>query len=168
MPDDFEEFLEGGGAKKDNIDPDVAGANPSTIDFGSINLDEVDESQPDFPVIAPGWYPAIIINVEAKTSSNGNPMMVWNFEMRDAENKGRQQFYNTVLNKPSGLKRIKKLILAILPDQSLADFNPKDFVDSGVALGKPAMIRLKVGSYQGKPNNSVTDVKSYEDDPEEL
>lgn len=169
MSDDFENFLSGGSkqADEDDMNPDVQGASPvdQTVDFGSINLDEIDETQPDFPVIQPGWYPAIIINVEPKMSSNGNPMIAWNFEMQ-GEHKGRQQFYNTVTNKESGLKRLKKLLIAIVPDFDFREFNPKQFAESGVALGKPCMIKLKVGTYNGKATNNVNDVAPYNDQEE--
>lgn len=168
MSDDFEAFLSGGNDLDSDLNPDVASSSPSNaagaMTFDNINLDEIDETASDFPLINPGWYPGIGINCEAKMSSNNNPMMVFTFEMQ-GEHKGRQMFYNMVLNKDSGLRRLKKAIIALLgEDFDFRNFNPGVFAQSGAILGKPCMLRIKVGTYQGKANNSVTDVAEYKDD----
>lgn len=167
MSDDFESFLSGGKSSGgDELDPDVAGSSPlsQTLDFGNINLDEIDENAADFPALPPGWYPCVVLNVEPKMSKAKNPMLVVTFELL-GEYKSRQMFYNLVLNKESGLRRLKKWILiACGPDFDFRGFNPTKFAESGIALGRPCRIRLKIGMYEGKQNNSVTDVMPYEDD----
>ena len=70
------------------------------------NLDDVKELKP----VPAGNYLCEVKKLEPKTSSTGNPMIVWQFTIIDGEYKGMAPFfYNTVLVEQSGFN-LKQLL----------------------------------------------------------
>lgn len=129
------------------------------LDNLTLNLDDVSEDLPKFEAMPPGVYDAIIDNVEFGPSKNsGNPMLTFTFRIMDPQYEGRLQFYHTVLNKESGLSRLKRLLVRVCSDIDLGEFNPRKFADEGEALGLPCRVKINVKAYQGSKRNNITDV----------
>lgn len=144
FPDEMKNAGVNSGQEEDNL----------VMDLGAI-----DETKSDFEVLPAGVYPCIIENAEYKMSqSSGNPMIAWVFKVVHPEYENRLLFYHTVLNKESGLKRLKKLLMRVCPDVNLSTFQPKSFCDQGTALGRMCGVKIRVKNDQGERKNDVTDV----------
>lgn len=146
-------------SNKDFLNPDdnidlTAGADEESM---VLNLDEVNEN-PEFEVLAPGVYDCVIENTEFGKSSNGNPMITWIFKVTDPQYAGRLLYNHTTLNNEVGLGRLKKILARVLPHVSLAEFRPREFCDSGDALGYPCRVKVRIRPYEGKKRNNVQDV----------
>jgi len=155
---------------RDFLNPD------ETFDFDSgstgevenlvLNLDDVSDELPKFEPIPPGVYDAIVENVEFGNSQNsGSPMLTFQFRITDPDYENRMLFYHTVLNKESGLSRLKRLLVRVAPDVPLNGFNPAKFADEGVILGYPCRLKVNIRSYKGEKRNNVVDVLAPEDSP---
>lgn len=123
-----------------------------------LDLDQVDDSMPEFEAMPPGVYECLIENTEYKVSNNGNPMIAWQFRVIDENYENRMLFYHTVLNKEAGQARLKRLLVRVCPDVPLAGFSPKNFCEQGLALGLPCRAKVRVRPYEGKKRNDVTDI----------
>lgn len=145
---------------------DLTGGGGFTGDDNMVlDLGSVSEEMPGFEAVPPGVYSAIVENTDFTISQNsGNPMISWQFRIIDAQFDNRLMFYHTVLNKESGLSRLKRLMLRVCPDYDLSQFKPKDFCDSGFALGRPCRVKVRIRPYQGKRVNDVTDILGPADD----
>lgn len=129
-----------------------------------LDLDNVSVEQKKFDAIPAGVYNAIVENVEVSISSSGNPMMTWQFRVVDAKYENRMLFFHTVLNKDTGLARLKRTLVRIIPEIQLTQFNPKAFCDEGIALGRDCRLKLRTRMYQGKRVNDVSEVLAGADD----
>jgi len=123
-----------------------------------LNLDDVSEDMPAFEALPPGIYDCIVENTEFTTSSKGNPMITWVFKVVDPQYVGRLLFNHTVLNNETGLSRLKRVLVRVVPDADLSGFNPRAFCDEGIALGLPCRVKVRIRPYQGQRRNDVTDV----------
>jgi hypothetical protein len=144
------------------LDPDQQATNGGAIGNPNenlvLNLDDVNEDMPVFEALPPGVYNCIVENAEFSTSSKGNPMITWVFKVVDPEYVGRLLFFHTVLNNETGLARLKRTLVRVVPDVSLRDFNPREFCDEGRALGFPCRVKVRIKPYQGQRRNDVVDV----------
>ncbi len=153
-PDEFPELNMGGSDNDESLVLDLSG---------------VSEDMPGFELLPAGTYSAIIENAEFKKSkSSGNPMISWTFSLTDAQYAGRMMFYHTVLNKDSGLSRLRRLLSRCIPDVDIGKFNPSKFCNEGAAIGVPCQIKVRVQNRKGDdgkstPSNSVTDVLAPSD-----
>jgi len=129
-----------------------------------MDLTDTSEEMPDREPVPAGVYDCIVENTEFGPSSSGNPMISWTFRITEPEYEGRFLFYHTVLNKQSGLTRLKRLLVRVVPDLDLANFDPKSFCEEGTGLGLPCRVKTRVKPYQGQPSNDVTDVLAPSDD----
>ncbi len=149
-PDEFVELSQGGEIQDDSLVLDLGG---------------VEEDQPEFELIPAGTYDAIIENAEYKKSkASGNPMISWTFRLSQPPYEGRLMFYHTVLNKDSGLRRLKRLLLRCVPEIEMGEFKPAQFCDEGIALNRPCRIKIRVATRKNRdtgrsePTNQITDV----------
>lgn len=131
----------------------------------TLNLANVDENA-QYEILPPGTYPCTVENTEYGPSSNGNPMITWQFRVVHPEYENKFLWLHTVLNNDAGLRRLKKMLLVTCPEmtqEDLEQFNPDDFCAEGKALGAMCMVKVKNRMYQGKPTNNVQDVEEYND-----
>ncbi len=151
-----------------SLNPDVdlmLGGSELDEDNLVLDLDNVSEEMPELEALPSGIYNVVIENTEYRVSErSSNPMISWTFRVLDEPYDGRLLFYHTVLNKESGLVRLKQLMVRVLPDIPLSGFKPKAFCDEGVALGRPCRVKVNVRPYQGKRRNNVTDVLAPADE----
>ena len=141
-------------AKIDMEGSGLTGADNMVLDLGGVS-----EDLPAFEALSPGVYNAIVENTELSVSqSSGNPMITWQFRVVEPQFDGRLLFYHTVLNKEAGLSRLKRLMTRVCPDYPVVAFKPKDFCESGFALGRPCRVKVRVRPYQGRRVNDVTDI----------
>jgi len=146
------------------LNPDEQTINLGKDDKGSemdnmvLNLDDVDESAPDFEALPPGVYNCIVENTEFGPSSKDNPMITWVFKVLDPQYENRLLFYHTTLHNNQGIRRLKRTLSRVCPDVDMTKFNPKTFCDEGQALGLPCRVKIRIRPYQGQKRNDVTDV----------
>jgi len=152
---------------QDFLNPDESIAMEQERNTGEnlvLNLTDVSEEKPRFEAMPAGVYNCIIDNVEYSISQADNPMLTFTFRVVDEEYDGRLLFYHTVLNKESGLSRLKRLLVRVCPDIDLSHFDPAAFADTGDALGLPLKVKVRVRSYKGERRNEVTDVLPPDED----
>ncbi|MBT9167372.1 MAG: hypothetical protein DDT19_00701 [Syntrophomonadaceae bacterium] len=130
-----------------------------------LNLDDVNEGAPEFELLPAGLYNAIIENTEfGNSKSSGNPQISWTFSITDPRFLNRRMFYYTVLNKESGLARLKRLLIRVMPDVDVKRFHPGRFCEEGIALGRECRIKVRISTRKNRdtgrsePANSITDV----------
>lgn len=156
MSNDFEGF----------VNPDEMSTNLTMSDGDNdgmiLDLDGVDDTMPEFEALPPGIYPVIVEDATFGDSSAGNPMLTFQFKCLDPQYQNRMFFYHTVLNKPRGIASLKRLLVRIAPEISLANFSPKKFAEDGMVLGFEARVKLRVKPYKGQKRNEVTDVLAPE------
>jgi len=149
------------------LDPDN-----TTYDLGAggdsdgmvLDLDGVDDTQPEFEALPPGIYPVIVEDVTFGDSAKGNPMLTFQFKCIDPNYENRMFFYHTVLNMPRGIASLKRLLVRVAPDVPMSQFSPKKFAEEGMVLGFAARVKLRIKPYQGQKRNEVTDVLAPEAD----
>ena len=146
-------------ADKDFLNPDDTLNLAPDADETSLvlNLEDVNEN-PEYEILPPGIYDAVIENTEFGNSSNGNPMITWVFKVTDPEYAGRLLYNHTTLNNDVGLGRLKKILARVLPHIPLSEFRPRSFCDNGDALGYACRVKVKIRPYEGKKRNNVQDV----------
>lgn len=159
---------------KDFLDPDeqaaLEGTNEDMGESMVMDLEDVDESMPAFEALPPATYPCIVENTEFQKSKNGNPMIVWTFKVTDPQYDGRLLFNHTVLNNEVGKSRLKQILVRVVPDLDLKNFNPVQFCEEGSALGLPCRVKVKIRPYRNpdtgktEKRNNVTDVLPPADD----
>lgn len=132
--------------------------NDAGADNLVLDLTDVKESTGGFEALPAGVYEAVVDNVEFKTSSNGNPMLSFQFSITEAPYTNRKVFTNMVLNNPTGVSILKKTLVRLLPDTDLSKFSPQKFADEGAAIGIPCRLKLKITTYNGKKQNNVSEV----------
>jgi hypothetical protein len=114
---------------------------------GDDENEEVDLSQTGtggFELIPRGIYNAIVDEVEYTTSSKGNKMWSWVFEIQDEPYDRRKLFFHTTFNE-GGLPRVKQALMKLgRADLANGRFNPKQVAEEGILVGLP--VRLRVGS----------------------
>jgi hypothetical protein len=139
----------------------------SGMDEGGMvfNLTDVEEER-KFEIMPKGTYSAIVDSFEFGASSKGNPMITAVYSITDPEFENRKLYDFMVLagdGKDFGLAKIKKFLIRVCPDVSLATFNPKALSDSGDAVGRECRITIgiqtqKQGEYKGEKRNTVKDI----------
>jgi len=154
----------------DFLNPDAEVGLEENVDSGNdnlvLNLDGVSEDLPKFEAIPPGVYDAVVENVEFGYSQNsGNPMLTFQFRITDERFENRMLFYHTVLNKDSGLSRLKRLLVKVAPNIPLSNFNPASFADEGEILGYPCRLKVNIRPYKGEKRNNIVDVLAPEESP---
>lgn len=123
-----------------------------------LNLDDVDEKGPGFEALKPGVYDCVIENTEFGESKKGNPMITWVLKVTDPNYEGRLLFNHTTLNNNMGIARLKRILVRVVPDVDLAQFNPKAFCDNGEAIGLPCRAKVSIQNYQGEKRNNVKEI----------
>lgn len=147
-----------------DFDPDgTPGAAEAPTGNLLLNLMDVDESMPSFQALPAGIYDCEVLEVGYAPSAAGNPMITWQFQVLSEEPslKNRRLFYHTVLNKPAGLARLKRLLVRILPEVDLASFDPDKFALEGTAIGKRCKVKISTrpdDRDKTKKRNDVVDV----------
>jgi hypothetical protein len=130
-----------------------------------IDLTQVDTDS-HFEPIPKGTYQASLRSLELKKSNEKKDQMwVISFEItEEGDYKGRIVFKNAMLEgagKKYGVQFITKMVLAILSDKvDVSNFDVFGFPATGVGIGTPCTIKLKVTPAKGKydAGNEVTQV----------
>lgn len=141
--------------------PDAGGL---TFDLTGVKEDK------KFEVIPKGTYDAVVDELDFGESKAGNPMVTVKYALTCPEYEKRVIFDYWVLagnGSEFGLAKLKKFLVRVCPDVDLANFNPKDFADTGVAVGRQCRLTLgiqtqKQGEYKGEKRNTVKDTLAYE------
>lgn len=118
----------------------------SRINLG-VNLAEVET---DIVAIPEDRYPVRILeSSKIKTSSNGNPMIVWVVQVTEGDYEGRKLFINTSLV-PAALFTLKNLV-----DAAGISFDEDGF-ELEECFGLEFLADVVVEQYNGKDVNKVT------------
>lgn len=151
--------LSGGAA----VDNGVQASN----DSGSMvfDLSGVEENK-SFEVIPKGTYEAVVDELEFGESKAGNPMITVKYMLTTPEYENRVIFDYWVLSGKGGefgLGKLKTFLTRVCPEVDITAFNPANFSDSGVAVGKICKLTLgiqtqKQGEYKGEKRNTVKEV----------
>lgn len=138
---------------------------------------EEQEEESTFEPVPKGIYPVVVENVEFKTSSNGNPMLVATLTIPESFGEfGNRKFWlNMVLNNNFGKTMLKQFLVRtgateVLRDAGieLSKFNPKHFAEYGYGLNLECRVQVVVGSYNGKANNQVKQILPPADMDDEI
>jgi len=129
------------------------------------DLSAVEENK-SFEVIPKGTYDAVVDELDFGDSSKGNPMITVKYSITSPEFENRVIFDYWVLSGNGadfGLAKLKKFLVRICPDVDINSFKPKDFADTGVAVGRQLRVSLgiqtqKQGDYKGEKRNTVKDI----------
>lgn len=106
--------------------------------------------QSGFELMPEGDYEVAVFDLEEKTSSNGNPMIVAKLKVADGKFKGRQLFHNIVIMKQTMFK-VKEFLTAcgvIVPEGEVD-------VDFMQCLGRKLIAGVGHEKYQGKDKERV-------------
>ena len=161
-----------GGAGAGAANPDSVGVGAAQDDGGMIfDLTSVEENKV-FEVIPKGTYEAVVDELDFGPSKAGNPMITIKYSIVSPEFEKRVVFDYWVLRgkgEEFGQAKLKKFLVRVCPDVNLAAFNPKEFADTGVAIGRLCSIVLgiqvqKQGEYKGEKRNTVKDVLALTQD----
>jgi hypothetical protein len=137
-----------------NGGPDVG---IDTDDGDVLDLSGINENQP-FPVIAPGRYPASVVNLEYTTSGAGNKMYVFRFGMTDPETgKRRQLFFHATMTEDT-MPRLKKTLMTLAPDIDWnRPFKPREAIAD--LMGREAIIQVETEAYNN-PNSGQVEARN--------
>lgn len=146
-----------------------SGAVNSGNDEGGLvfDLDGVEEDK-GFELIPKGKYPAIVDEVEFGESSTGNPMLTIKYKITEGEYEGRNLWDFIVLGGKAlefSLPKLKKFLVRLCPEVTLAGFNPQAFADEGIAVGRECLVSVtiqtqKKGERKGEKQNRIQDVET--------
>lgn len=128
------------------------------------------EEDKKFEIIPKGTYPAVVDELDFGDSKSGNPMITVKYSLTCPEYENRVLYDYWVLKDKGaefGLAKLKKFLVRVCPDIALSNFNPKDFADQGIAVGRQCNLVLgiqtqKQGEYKGEKRNTVKDVLAAE------
>lgn len=131
------------------------------------NLNDVEEDK-GFEVLPKGDYPAIVDELEFGESKSGNPMITVKYKITEGEYENRVVFDYWVLagnGAEFGLAKLKKFLTRVTPEVDISAFNPEQFAEEGVAIGRELIVSLKIqtqkkGEYKGEKRNQVADMKA--------
>lgn len=176
--DDVDAFLnedteETEAEEEDLLSPDAeASRNVVDDDFDedtlSINLDDIDENATSFKALPAGVYECFIEQLELKKSQAGNPMVAARYKISEGEYEGRLFFDHYVLNNEIGLSRLKNMLMALEFSGGEGNFNIKEFIDSGQAIGVPCRVKVTISfnKDRGEKQNQVREIMpSADQDP---
>ena len=133
------------------------------------NLDDVDENAGGSMEVMPkGEYACIVDEMTFGESSKGSPMITVVYQVVEGEFEGRKLWDYWVLNGKGaefGLAKLKKFLARICPEVGMNAFNPATFCDSGDAIGRDCLVKVKIqtqkaGDYKGEKRNQVQDVQA--------
>lgn len=139
--------------------------NEGTMPTGTvINFDNIDENA-GFEPLPIGKYACHISTMEMRTSKNGNPMLSITFVVAAVhdEYKNRKLFTHFVLNNDISLGRLKKFLIDIFPDISLANVDLQELCSSGIGLGRACDLQVSQRPYDGKITNDVKSISAPSD-----
>lgn len=145
----------------------AAGAATSGTSAGNMAFDltGVDENKKmDFPVLPGGTYPAMIEELTFGESKKGSAMITIKFNVLGQERDHFVYDYLVLEGKGAdfGLAKLKKFLVRVTPEANLGAFNPGEYADSGMAIGKRCQLVLKIvngkGEYAGTKNNRIDDI----------
>lgn len=150
----------------------TGGAVGSAPDAGGLTFDlsGVEENK-SFEIIPKGTYEAVVDELDFTESKSGNAMFAVKYSITAPEYEKRVVFDYWVLSGKGaefGLGKLKKFLVRVCPDVDITAFNPQDFSDSGIAVGRLCHLVLgiqtqKQGEYKGEKRNTVKDVLAAED-----
>jgi hypothetical protein len=131
------------------------------------NLDNVEESK-GFEVLPKGDYPVVVDELEFGESSTGNAMFTAVFAVTAGEFEKRKLYDYWVLTGNGaefGLGKLKKFLARVCPEVNMTQFNPQQFADEGVAIGREltvsvAVSKQKKGDYKGEMRNQIRDMSA--------
>lgn len=141
----------------------------ASTDGGGLVFDLTDTPEDTgFEVLPKGEYPAIVDELEFGESKSGNPMITVKFKITEGEYENRVLFdYWVLAGKGSefGLARLKKFLVRVTPEVPLAGFNPAQFAEDAVAIGRECVLEVRVqkqtkGEYKGQMQNRIADIKA--------
>lgn len=129
------------------------------------DLSGVEENK-GFEVIPKGTYDAVVDELDFGESKAGNPMITIKYALTSPEYENRVIFDYWVLQGNGaefGQGKLKKFLVRVCPDVDISHFNPKNFADTGAAVGRQCRLTLgiqtqKQGEYKGEKRNTVKDV----------
>lgn len=133
------------------------------------DLSNVEEQQ-GFELLPKGKYPAIVDEMDFSESQAGNPMIATKYKVVEGEHEGRVLFDYWVLTGNGaefGQAKLKKFLVRVCPEVDLSAFNPADFCEEGVAIGRECLLDVaiqtqKKGDYKGEKRNTIRDVLAPE------
>jgi hypothetical protein len=134
-----------------------------TVDFSAV---------PEYEPLPSGTYQVVIDHVELRTGKDsGQPYL--NFDLvvsEEGEFEGRHLFTTGSLAEKSlwHTKAVMKS-LGVLPEDEIMNLEVDD--ESGFVLepemsGLPAIAEVVLGTYQGRKQNNVTDLRGPDEEPE--
>ena len=114
----------------------------------------VEESPRDFSALPAGKYLALITESEIKKTKAGDgEYLALTFQVIDGEFKNRLVWHNlNMVNKNETAVNIARSELKAICDSIAVGA----FKDTWELHGKPMVITLKVGEFNGNPNNSIS------------
>jgi hypothetical protein len=167
------EFNKGYLSKEFELDVAAAGAGTGSVGVGAapdaggmtFDLSGVEENK-TFEVIPKGTYDAVVDELDFGDSNSGNPMVTVKYAITSPEYEKRVIWDYWVLagkGADYGLAKLKKFLVRVMPEVDVTSFNPKDFADQGLAVGRLCQLVLgiqvqKQGEYKGEKRNTVKDV----------
>lgn len=146
------------------------GVTASSDNGGMVfDLSGVEENK-TFEVIPKGTYDAVVDELDFGDSKSGNPMVTVKYSLTSPEYENRVIFDYWVLKgkgEEFGLAKLKKFLVRVCPDVNISAFDPKEFADTGVAVGRQCRLTLgiqtqKQGEYKGEKRNTVKDTLAPE------
>lgn len=149
-----------------NANTKAEGVTASTDAEGLVfDLSGVEENK-TFEVIPKGTYDAVVDELDFGESKAGNPMVTVKYALTTPEYENRVIFDYWVLagnGADFGLAKLKKFLTRVCPDVAINAFNPKEFADTGAAVGRQCRLTLgiqtqKQGEYKGEKRNTVKDI----------
>jgi Protein of unknown function (DUF669) len=132
-----------------------------------INLDFTGVEASQFDAHAAGWYDGTIFEVDARTASTGNPMLVVRYQFEDPETGGKFSVYENYVLVPQSMFKLKNLLLALgVPSEEITG---KFKLDERQLLGKEISALLTVTKRQdtGENQNRVNKVVLRQNRPDE-
>lgn len=108
--------------------------------------------------IKPGTYRAKIIACEAKTSKNGNPMIVPDFEIDTGDETPRSR-KAYIVTSGAGARPFGQLLRATgfsdLADIYMGDSLSKPPFDTDDLVGQELMLQVEAETYNGEPSDKI-------------
>jgi hypothetical protein len=124
--------------------PAQSGGDETFSDDMTLDLSETPDTI-ERPVIPPGIYDADLRDVEFTQSRANNPMLVWQYNVRDQEGNNHIIWNHTVLNDERGKARAKKAVRVLL--QGDEDFDFQTFRPGSIAewaVGRQCRVKVRV------------------------
>jgi len=112
-----------------------------------VKWDEVKES--DFALLPAGEYPVTIIDIDEKSTKDGDPMWVLKMEVLEGEYAG-SKIQDRIAFSPQGMWRVK-LVFSRFGHKCVGD----EQVQPKMLIGREAFVTVIMSSFIGREGNSI-------------